>query len=303
MSRHRVPRPIGAAAGVALDRLVPEPPGAVHPVALFGALMNLLECRLHRDAKGPGIVHAVAGVALGIGAGAAVRSIALATLSAVAGRALVAAADDVEQSLQADDLVRARQLLPSLVGRDPSGLGRSEIARAAVESVAENTVDAIVAPAFWASVAGAPGALGYRSANTLDSMVGHRSPRYANYGWASARLDDVLAWVPARITAILVVAVRPRSARAVWVAVRQQAPAHPSPNAGVAEAAFAAALGVRLGGTNRYGGQVEERVALGTGRPVIPDDIGAAISLSNDVSVALTTGLVLIGLSRWWSSR
>ena len=301
--RRRIPRPLGAAAGLALDRLLPEPPGVVHPVVLFGALMTGLERRIHRDAKGPGLLHALTGVVLGLGAGAVVRSTALATTSAVAGRALVAAAGDVGRSLQGDDVERARELLPSLVGRDAGGLDRDEIARAVVESVAENTVDAVVAPAFWGSVAGAPGALGYRSVNTLDSMVGHRSPRYANYGWASARLDDALGWVPARLTAALVAAVRPRRARAVWVAVREQAPAHPSPNAGVAEAAFAAALGVRLGGTNRYGDRVEARVVLGTGRPPAQEDIGAAIRLSNDVSAALAVGLGLIGCARWWVAR
>ena len=301
--RHGVPRPLGAAAGLVLDRLVPEPPGVVHPVVLFGAVMTGLERRIHRDARGVGLVHAMAGVSLGLGAGALLRSTAVATSSAVAGRALVATAAEVGYSLQGEDVGRARKLLPSLVGRDPSGLGRDEIARAVVESVAENTVDAIVAPAFWGSVAGAPGALGYRSVNTLDAMVGHRSPRYANYGWASARLDDALAWVPARLTAALVALVRPRRARAVWVAVREQAPAHPSPNAGVAEAAFAAALGVTLGGTNRYGERVEERVALGTGRPAAVGDIGAAIRLSNDVTAALAVVLTLIGSARWWVAR
>ena len=301
--RRTVPRPLGAAAGLFLDRLLPEPPGAVHPVVLFGAVMTVLERRLHRDAKGRGVLHALAGVSLGIGLGALVRSTALATSSAVAGRALAATAGEVGRSLQADDMDRARELLPSLVGRDPSGLGRDEIARAVVESVAENTVDAVVAPAFWGAVAGAPGALGYRSVNTLDSMVGHRSQRYANYGWASARLDDVVTWVPARLTAVLVAVVRPRTARAVWVAVRDQAPAHPSPNAGVAEAAFAAALGVRLGGTNRYGDRIEERVALGTGRPAAVDDIGDAIRLSNDVSAALTVALALLGCAGWLVAR
>ena len=190
--RRRVPRPLAAAAGLALDRLLPEPPGSVHPVVLFGIVMTGLERRIHRDARGAGLLYALAGVALGLSAGAVVRSTALATSSAVAGRALAGTAGEVGQALEADDLERARELLPSLVGRDPSGLGSGEIARAVVESVAENTVDAVVAPAFWGALAGAPGALGYRSVNTLDSMVGHRSLRYANFGWASARLDD--AW-------------------------------------------------------------------------------------------------------------
>ena len=148
-----------------------------------------------------------------------------------------------------------------------------------MESVAENTVDAVVAPAFWGAVAGAPGALGYRAVNTLDSMVGHRSPRYANYGWASARLDDALAWVPARLTAALVALVRPRAARAVWVAVRRPGPgasvartrAWPRPRSPPRSASGSA-------GANRYGERVEERPALGAGRPAGVDDIGAAVA-------------------------
>lgn len=301
--RRRVPRraarPFGAAAGIALDRLVPEPPGAVHPVVLFGVVMTSLERRLHRDRKASGLVHASAGLALGLAAGAAVRSTTIATTSAVAGRALGDAASDVGRALDDGHLERARALLPALVGRDPSGLDEGEVARAAVESVAENTVDAVVAPALWAAVAGAPGALGYRAVNTLDSMVGHRSARYANYGWASARLDDAVAWVPARLTAILVALVRPKATKEIWRAVRTQAPAHPSPNAGVAEAAFAAALGVRLGGTNHYGMRTEERVTLGAGRPTEAGDIQAAVRLSRDVSAALAGALLVAGSLAW----
>jgi adenosylcobinamide-phosphate synthase len=248
-------------------------------------------------------VHASAGLALGLAAGAAVRATTLATTSAVAGRALAAAATDVGRALDDGDLERARGLLPALVGRDPSDLDAGEVARAAVESVAENTVDAVVAPVLWAAVAGAPGALGCRAVNTLDSMVGHRSARYANYGWASARLDDLVAWVPARLTAVLVGLVRPRAAKPIWLAVRDQAPAHPSPNAGVSEAAFAAALGLRLGGRNRYGTRTEERAVLGTGRSPQASDIDAAVRLSRDVGTALAAFLVALGLARWWAER
>jgi adenosylcobinamide-phosphate synthase len=282
-----------------LDRVLPEPPGAIHPVVLFGLVMTRVEHRFHRHARGAGALHALAGLGLGVAAGALVGSTAAATTSAVAGRALAEAALDVDRSLRSGDLEEARSLLPALVGRDPSALDGAEIARAVVESVAENTVDAVVAPALAGALAGAPGAMGYRAVNTLDSMVGHRSERYADYGWASARLDDLLAWVPARLTALLVVLVRPRAARAVWTAVRTQAPAHPSPNAGVAEAAFAAALGVRLGGANRYGDRTEVRVALGTGRPVGTEDIAAAVRLSAHVSAALAVGLASVGVAQW----
>ena len=126
-------------------------------------------------------------------------------------------------------------------------------------------------------------------------MVGHRSPRYARYGWASARLDDVAAWVPARATAILVALVRPAAAADVWRVVRRDARAHASPNAGVAEAAFAAALGLRLGGENRYGDRVELRPPLGDGRPPEPADIGRAVCLCADVTIALASALAVVG--------
>jgi len=292
-----VSRAIGASAGIAADLLLGEPPSAVHPVVLFGRTMRALERAIYRDARLPGVAHAAAGSALGVLAGGLVGSTAVATWLAVAGRALGDAALAVASALEADDLPRARSLLPALVGRDPSGLDEKELARAVVESVAENTVDAVVAPALWAAVLGAPGALGYRAVNTLDAMVGHLSTRYRNYGWASARLDDLAGWVPARATAALVAAVRPAASGAVWTAVRSQAPAHPSPNAGVAEAAFAAALGLRLGGENRYGDRVELRPPLGTGRPAEPADIARAVALSQDVSVTL--GALLVVRSAW----
>jgi adenosylcobinamide-phosphate synthase len=212
--------------------------------------------------------------------------LAIATYVTVAGRALATAAGDVEASLKSGDLDSARTRLRVLVGRDAAALGLSEVARAVVESVAENTVDAIIAPALWAALAGPTGALAYRALNTLDAMVGYRSPRYRRFGWASARADDVMGWVPARLTAVLVCAVRPWAARSIWRSVRRQAPAHSSPNAGVAEAAFAAALGVRLGGTNVYDGRPERRAILGTGLPPSVADINRAVRLSRHVTAA-----------------
>ena len=271
------------AAGLVADWVLGEPPVPVHPVVAFGRVMRRVERSLYRDSRAAGVAHCVIGAGLGVAAGGLVGSTAIATWVAVAGRALGEAATAVGDELVAGDLERARALLPALVGRDPSALDEKEIARAVVESVAENTVDAVVAPALWAAVAGAPGALGYRAVNTLDAMVGHHSDRYENYGRASARLDDVAGWVPARATAALVAAVRPSAARSVWHAVRTQAPAHPSPNAGVAEAAFAVTLGLRLGGENRYGDRVEIRPPLGTGRPAEAGDIARAVALSRDV--------------------
>jgi len=285
------------------DHLLPEPPSAVHPVALFGRTMTGLEHIVYRDRRGAGVVFALTGTALGVGAGLAVRSTTVATSVAVAGHSLADTATGIGRALDGGDLDQARALLPSLVGRDPTDLDEKEVARAVVESVAENTVDAVVAPVLWAALAGAPGVLAHRAVNTLDSMVGHRSARYANFGWASARLDDAMAWVPARVAAVLVALVRPRRAGRVAQAVRGQAPAHPSPNAGVAEAAFAAALGVRLGGESRYGDRVELRPPLGAGREVEPLDIQRAVDLSRDVSSALAAGLVAVGTLPWRGTR
>jgi adenosylcobinamide-phosphate synthase len=280
------------AVGLAADAAVGEPPAGLHPVVGFGRAMRYVEARLHDDSRPAGAAQAAAGVVLAAAVGATVPT-AIATYVAVAGRALGDAAHAVGSALDDGDLERARRLLPALVGREPGGLDAKEVARAAVESVAENTVDAVVAPALWAVAAGGAGALAYRAANTLDAMFGHRSARYARYGWASARLDDVASWIPARLTAGLVAAVRPAQAGDVWSVVRRDASSHPSPNAGVAEAAFAAALGLRLGGTNRYGDRVELRPPLGDGRPAEPADIARATRLSRHVTLAL--GALLVG--------
>ncbi|NJA59202.1 cobalamin biosynthesis protein, partial [Streptomyces sp. NEAU-H3] len=163
------------------------------------------------------------------------------------GRALAAA-------LEAGDLAAARERLPHLCGRDPRRLDADGIARAVVESVAENTSDAVVGALVWGALGGVPGLVAFRAVNTLDAMVGHKSPRHLRFGWSAARLDDVMGFPGARLTAGLAALVggAPRTALA---AVREDAHRHPSPNAGPVEAAFAGALGVRLGGTLSYGGR------------------------------------------------
>ncbi|WP_181806848.1 CobD/CbiB family cobalamin biosynthesis protein, partial [Streptomyces shenzhenensis] len=166
---------------------------------------------------------------------------------------------------------------------DPQALDADGIARAVVESVAENTSDAVVGALVWGAVGGVPGLLGFRAVNTLDAMVGHKSARYRRYGWASARLDDVAGWPGARLTAVLaaVSGGDPEGAVRAW---RADAAKHPSPNAGPVEASFAGALGVRLGGTLSYGGRVEHRPVLnGEGRAVEVGDIDRAVRLSRRV--------------------
>ncbi|WP_433174698.1 cobalamin biosynthesis protein [Actinoallomurus sp. CA-150999] len=199
-------------------------------------------------------------------------------------------------ALEAGDVEAARRRLPHLCGRDPSALDAKELARATVESIAENTSDAAVAPLFWGSVFGVPGLLAYRAVNTLDAMVGHRSPRYLRFGWAAARLDDAANWAPAQLTGLLTVVCAPLvggSPRAAYAVLRRDGAAHPSPNAGRCEAAFAGALGVRLGGVNVYGNRVEHRPELGDGRAAEPYDIRRAVRLSRAVTVA--SAVVTVG--------
>ncbi|MGB3829998.1 MAG: adenosylcobinamide-phosphate synthase CbiB [Ornithinimicrobium sp.] len=281
MSRRR--RAGAVAVGLLLDRVLPEPPTRWHPVAWFGTAMGHLEGVLWADARNAGVGYAVSGAALGVSAGAVVGFTAPVVTVCVAGRELRRVARSIEQRLVADDLTGARDLLPSLVGRDPSSLDAHGIAAAVVESLAENSVDAVVAPLCWAMLAGAPGAAAYRAVNTMDAMVGHHNERYGHFGWAAARTDDVANYVPARVFAALVALATPTRALEVWIAVRRDAPAHPSPNAGVAESAVAAALRVELGGPLRYGSRVEDRPRLGSGpRPGAPD-IDAAIRLTSRV--------------------
>src|SRR5262249_21554290 len=178
---------------------------------------------------------------------------AAATWAVLGGASLAAEAAGVSRGLAGGDLGGARRRLPTLCGGDPPRLTAAELARAAGESVAENPCDAVVAPLLWGAAAGVGGLLGYRAVNTLDAMVGHHSMRYERFGWAAARLDDVANVVPARVTAILAVALAPAaggSGRTALRTLRRDGGAHPSPNAGRCEAAFAGALRVSLGGPN-----------------------------------------------------
>jgi adenosylcobinamide-phosphate synthase len=260
--------------------------------------MGELEDACYDDQRGAGARYAAVGVTAGALAGMAVASTTVAVAIASAGRMLRREAGAIGELVGDGDLDAARSKLRALCGRDADELDGEGVAAAVIESVAENTVDAVVAPALWGALLGSPGALGYRAVNTMDAMVGHRGGRYEQFGWASARLDDAANLLPSRLTALLVALARPARSRDVWRAVRDDAPAHPSPNAGVAEAAFAGALGVQLGGRLRYGSRVEHRPQLGVGpRPGVAD-IGAAIRLADRVELMLAAGLLVTGLAR-----
>jgi adenosylcobinamide-phosphate synthase len=201
-------------------------------------------------------------------------------------RGLAEAAGRVEHALREGRLEDARTRVGYFVGRDTEDLSEPEVCRAAVESVAENTSDGVVAPMLYGLLFGAPGALAYKAINTLDSMVGHPQPPYAELGWASAKLDDLANVVPARITALFVATVSGMPLHTLRVANRYGLLTK-SPNAGRAEAAFAGALGVRLGGANSYGGVLRVGPTLGEGRLPAPDDIGRAVSLMRRCCVSL----------------
>ena len=290
-------RATATACGLLFDRLFGEPPAVAHPVAAFGRIMERVEERIYRDSCATGVQYTAVGAALGYGSAVALP-LPVVVAGAVAGRELRRTAAGVRNALLVDDVDRARALVPSLVGRDPSALDRSALAAAVIESLAENTVDAVVAPAWWAVIGGSGGAGTYRAVNTMDAMVGHRSARYTRFGWASARLDDAMSFVPARVTALLVALVRPATRAAVRRAVREQAVAHPSPSAGVAEAAFAAVLGVELGGPLSYGDRAEDRPRLGWGPRPVPADINRALTLASHVELALVGLLLTAGFVR-----
>lgn len=298
------------AIGFLADRALGDPRRG-HPVALFGRAAAALENVTYRDGRVAGASHVAALLAalglLGLsmeraaarrGPAWTIAATAAATWVALGGTSLARTGLDMSELLERGDVEAARGLLPSLCGRDPASLDEAELARAALESIAENTSDAQVAPLLWAAAGGVPAVLVYRGINTLDSMVGYRSPRYLRFGWAAARLDDVANYAAARVTASLAVLLAPlvggspSGAARAW---RRDAARHPSPNAGVVEAAFAGALGVRLGGPTQYRHELQIRPTLGDGRAPAVTDLRRAVALSALVQAgaAVAAGLAV----------
>lgn len=343
----RRPVAAGLTLGWTADRLLGDPRRG-HPVAGFGRVMGTVESHVWRDHRTAGIVYTAAGVVIGAGPVLIVdralrrrpvaRTVLTATVTwaALGGRSLAGAGRNLARQVAGDDLDAARALAPTLVGRDPATLDGAGLSRAGLESVAENTSDAVVAPLVWGVVLGAPGVALHRALNTMDAMVGYRSPRYERFGWASARADDVAGWPAARLAAALTVVLartvptrrphgsdrsdgpggsdrpdrrdspaRPGGSAAAWRAWRRDGGRHPSPNAGQVEAAFAGALGVRLGGRNVYAGRTEDRPVLGDGphaRDPDADDLARAATLSLRVgaaaAVVTATVAALVGRRR-----
>jgi len=305
-------RALGILAGYLADRQWGDPQRG-HPVAGFGRLAQRLEHGVWADDRRAGAAYTTALVGGATVLGCALERTtrrspvtrfvltAAVTWAVLGGRSLESEAAAVRHRLDLIDLDPAREQLTHLVGRDTTTLDAPDIARATIESVAENTSDAVVAPLAAGALFGIPGLPAYRAANTLDAMVGYRNERYVNFGWASARLDDLLNWVPARVGAALATLLAPavggtsHQALTVW---RRDASGHPSPNAGQVEAAFAGALGIRLGGVNEYGGIVEDRHTLGDGSAPLPDDIDRATKLGRLVGHASVALAVAISAGR-----
>lgn len=271
-----------------IDLLVGDPPEWPHPVKWMGAMISFLEKRWNngesKKRKGVAmllfvllIVFSIVFIIVLIGykihpfVGILLESIMISTT--IAQKSLKVAALEVYHPLRAGHLVKAREKLSYIVGRDTDSLDEGEIARGVIETVAENTSDGVTAPLFWALIGGAPLAMVYRAANTCDSMVGHINDRFKEFGWASAKWDDVMNWIPSRLTGmIMLLGNRPekRSYRKAWMILFRDAKKHPSPNSGWGEAAVAAIIGIQLGGINYYKGMVSNRAKMGD--PLYPID-------------------------------
>lgn len=284
------------ALGLLADRAFGDPQWLPHPVAGIGRIIGWLDRLLNRASLAAvvrrvlgvltvvvtvGFVYGAAWYVLDLAARAALWMYPVASVGMIwttlAWRGLDEAARDVHRALAETGLEEARRRVGRYVGRDTTWLSEAEVVRATVETVAENTVDALVSPLLYACVGGAPLALAYRAVNTLDSMVGYRNERYRDFGWAAARLDDVANFIPARLAAVLLLAairLAGLDAARAWRVMWRDARRHPSPNAGIPESLMAGALGVQLGGVNVYGGRAQERARMGLAlRPLATGDI------------------------------
>jgi len=269
-------------AAVVLDLVLGDPRALPHPVVAIGRMISFLESPLRRiflNARLAGVALLVttvgvtyAGTALLVKAAFAISPVAGAVAGlylawvSLAARSLHLESGKVAKALERGDLPGARTALSCIVGRETAELDEPGVVRGAVETVAENTGDGVIAPLFYLMLGGPPLAMAYKAVNTLDSMVGYKNERYLDFGWASARFDDLANYLPARLTGVLMVLAAPicaLSGSGAWRIMRRDCRNHSSPNSGFPEAAAAGALGVRLGGANRYFGRVVEKPTIG----------------------------------------
>ena len=300
------------AAALLLDALIGEPPDGIHPTVWMGRTISAYEKRASklkdprtRRAAGvllaaslPALVFLSARAFLGLAPRPLRPTLEVVLISTTLSvRGLAAAAGPVRVELSGDGLDAARARVGEFVGRDTANLTAGGVCRAAVESVAENTSDGVVGPMLYGFLFGAPGALAYKAVNTLDSMVGYRHGPYLELGWACARLDDLANLLPARLTVLAAAAASGSPVKTATTAFRY-GPLSSSPNAGYAEAAFAGALGLRLGGTNVYGGVARPGAVLGSGSPPTADDIGRAVALMRRLCALLALLALFVGWGR-----
>jgi len=291
-----------------------------HPVTWMGRLIDLLDRALNRRADAAAVRRIAGAIALvvllssvGVIAFLLARGLhllplfgallaALVASTLLAQRSLHAHVAAVAAALDAGGLAAGRAAVSHIVGRDTGALDHAGVARAAIESLAENFSDGVVAPAFWMAIAGLPGGAIYKAVNTADSMIGHRTERYAAFGWASARFDDLVNLVPARLSALMIVAAAATtdgaSAANAWRAVHRDAPRHRSPNAGYPEAAMAGALGLMLAGPRSYAGVAVEDACMGDGRrEANAADIRAALALYRRADAMLIVLVAALALA------
>lgn len=310
-----------------IDRIVGDPKSLPHPVRMIGKGIACLEQRLNfgkfRRLKGSLVVFLLVIVVIAITVlimyfsyrmnrtfGIVIESSLIATTIATKG--LADAANDVYEPLIEGDIEKARKNLSLIVARDTEQLTEAEITRATVETVAENTSDGITAPLFWALIGGAPLALAYRTINTCDSMLGYKNEQFAQFGWASARLDDVVNYIPSRLTGLWMIIVnqpvQPRSRRDCFRIFTRDAKKHASPNSGWLESATAALLGIQLGGTNIYAGIVSKRAYIGESiYPLEAKHIAQAVSIMHRTTntmliLFLLGGGLIVSTCSWLES-
>ncbi|WP_231038462.1 adenosylcobinamide-phosphate synthase CbiB [Pectinatus haikarae] len=316
-----------AVCAFVIDTIVGDPQSRLHPVALMGRFVNIVENILRRDRHKKYLQIAAGGIF-------AVFLLFCAYMSGwvimwgmrqleviwwgklfaeslilsfmISPKSLMQAGQRVINSLRHGDLPEARQMVHYIVGRDVDNMSEQEMVRATVETIAENTTDGIISPLFYFFVGGLPLAILYRMANTLDSMVGYKNEKYFYFGRVSARIDDILNLAPARITGILLVvaaAILHFDYRTAWKMILRDAKKHPSPNGGFTEAAVAGALNIRLGGQNFYFGTAHFRAYMGDAvQQLCPRHVVAAIQLMYTATVlfiALATVLIPT-VPTWW---
>ncbi|QIG98872.1 MULTISPECIES: adenosylcobinamide-phosphate synthase CbiB [unclassified Bradyrhizobium] len=306
------------AVAMAVDALIgwPSPLFARigHPVTWLGRLIHLVDRAWNRDTDPPalrrvaGVAAAILVIALVTALGWAVQSVlgsgwvrvvlvGVLAWPLVALRSLHDHVAAVANPLASGDIAAARSAVAQIVGRDPLTLDDAGIARATIESLAENASDGIVAPVFWGALFGLPGILGYKAINTLDSMIGHRTERHDAFGWAAARIDDLANLIPARLTGLLLVVLAPRPSQA-WSCMLRDARRHRSPNAGWPEAAMAGALGVRLSGPRIYHGSIADEPWLNEGaRDPAAADIFAGLKLYRYATMLLAAAFTALALA------